>query len=257
MFYILTVGDVVGTRGCEFLDARLRAVKRFYNASLTIVNGENSAPGNGITKRSAEAIFSAGADIITTGNHVFARSEVYEYLDEAPYVIRPANYHSSCPGRGAAVWDTGKFSILVANLLGTVFMENLDNPFLTADKLIREYSDCKIKVFDFHAETTSEKCALAYYLDGRASALYGTHTHVQTNDECIYPGGLGYITDIGMTGAQFSALGVDPKPVIDKFIYKMPKRFVPSENPVIMDIAVFGIDESTGKTAEVLKERIK
>jgi len=136
-------------------------------------------------------------------------------------------------------------------------MDNLANPFVTADKLIREYKDCRIKVIDFHAETTSEKCAMAYYLDGRASVLYGTHTHVQTNDECIYPNGLGYITDIGMTGGQFSSLGVDPKPVIDKFIYNMPQKFIPSQNPIIMDIAVFGIDESTGKCVEITKERIK
>ncbi|MBQ1435507.1 MAG: TIGR00282 family metallophosphoesterase [Clostridia bacterium] len=257
MFNILAVGDVVGSRGCEFLDSHLRAVKRYYKADLTIVNGENSAPGNGITKKSAESLFLAGADIITTGNHVFARQESYEYLDEAEYIVRPANYHRDCPGKGAVVWDAGRFKVMVGNLAGTVFMESLDNPFLTADRLIREHEDCRIKVIDFHAETTSEKCAMAYYLDGRASVLFGTHTHVQTNDECIYPGGLGYITDVGMTGGQFSALGVDPKPVVDKFIYKMPRRFVPSENAIVMDIAVFTVDETTGKTVDVTKARIR
>ena len=257
MINILAVGDVVGQQGCDFLDGNLRAVKKFYNINLTIVNGENSAPGNGITQASAGRIFSAGADVITTGNHVFARREAYEYLDSNEYVIRPANYHKDCPGRGTCLYDMGHTTILIANLSGTVFMDSLDNPFLTADKIIKDYEDCKVKIFDFHAETTSEKQAMAHYLDGRASVLFGTHTHVQTNDDVIYPKGLGYISDVGMTGPEFSSLGIDPQAVLNKFIYKMPVKFEVSSNPVIMDIAIFGVDEQSGKTISISKERIK
>ena len=196
---ILAIGDVVGAGGCDFLRAHLPSFKKLNQIDVCIVNGENAAPGNGITPAAAQDLFTSGADLITTGNHVYRRREVYTYLDETEYLIRPANYRAGSPGRGYQIIDKGRVQIAVINLLGVVFLDPLENPFDCVDRLLRqeELKSCRIKIVDFHAEATAEKRALGFYLDGRVSALFGTHTHVQTADEQILPQGTGYLTDLG------------------------------------------------------------
>ncbi|MBO7320014.1 MAG: YmdB family metallophosphoesterase, partial [Clostridia bacterium] len=193
---ILVLGDVVSDSGCEFLRKKLPAFKKLKNIDFTVANGENSSAGNGITPFSAEHLFTSGVDFITTGNHTYRRKEIYDYLDDNEYIIRPYNYSSANPGRGVALVDTGMHTMGIINLMGTMFMENLDNPFYAADKALKELEGkAKVILVDFHAEATSEKQALAYYLDGRVSAVFGTHTHVLTCDDRILENGTGYITD--------------------------------------------------------------
>lgn len=245
---ILTIGDVVGTNGCEFLRKKLPSLKKQYKIDLCIVNGENSAQGNGILPQSADHIFTSGADIITTGNHVLRRFEIYNRLDETDSpVIRPANFYRTAPGKGYYIIDKGFIKIAVINLIGVVYLENNDNPFDCIDKILEEVSDCKIKIVDFHAEATAEKRAMGFYLDGRVSAIFGTHTHVQTNDAQILPNGTGYITDIGMTGAIQSVLGVTPSLAIEKMKTNLPVRFENPDGDCKMEGCIFEIDNKTGK----------
>lgn len=248
---ILCIGDVVGLRSCAFLREHLPAFKKLMAVDLVIANGENSADGNGMTPSSAEYLLSSGVDVLTSGNHVFRRREVYEYLDENHCVLRPANYPKTAPGRGLLIHDLGRIQVAVINLMGTVFLDSLRCPFETADALLEEAKDCKIILVDFHAEATAEKKALGFYLDGRISALFGTHTHVQTSDAQILPGGSGYITDAGMTGAVFSALGVKAELAIAKMKEKLPVRFETAEGPMMMNCVLFGVDEKTGRCQSV------
>lgn len=239
---ILAIGDVVGSGSCEFLRRRLPDLRREHHVDFTIVNGENSADDNGITPFSAEHLFTSGADVITGGNHTFRRREIYDVLDENPRLLRPANYPAADPGRGFCVVDTGRAKVCVINLLGTVFMDSMASPFETADAILRQLEPGTIVIVDFHAEATSEKRALGFYLDGRVAALFGTHTHVQTADECLLPGGTGYITDLGMTGPIHSVLGVDPKPVLSRYLTRMPVRFTNPGGPYCLGGAIFDID---------------
>lgn len=253
---ILAVGDVVGTTGCEFIRSRLPAFKAKNNIDLVIVNGENSAAGNGLLPSSADSLLDSGADVITTGNHVFKRWEAANYLDEHEYVLRPANYPEQVAGNGYYIYDAGRIKICVVSLLGTVFLESLENPFTTADRIITKVkNECDCIIIDFHAEATGEKAALAHYLDGRVTAVVGTHTHVQTADEAILPGGTAFITDLGMTGPVNSALGIDPECVIERFLLHTPTRFNVSKNPCEMCGAVIEIDDKTKKTVKI--ERVK
>ena len=247
---ILTIGDVVSKPGCEYLREMLPRLKREYKADAVIVNGENSAPGNGILPQSADFIFESGSDVITLGNHALKRPEIYDYLDEKKYIIRPANYHPSAPGRGMTVIDKGYVRAAVINLQGAVFSEPIRNPFDVADSLIEEAEKegCKIKIVDFHAEATSEKRGMGFYLDGRVSVLFGTHTHVQTSDNQILPKGTGYITDIGMTGPLHSVLGVLPELAIEKMRTGLPVRFKNGDGVCTIDGCFFEIDDKTGKT---------
>ncbi len=253
---ILAIGDVVGSAGCEFVRRHLPALKKLYHADVCIINGENSADGNGITPGSAMHLFTSGADVITTGNHVFRRHEITAYFDENPPVLRPANYPEACPGRGVYLLDTGRALLCVVNLIGTVFMDALGNPFAAADAILKETGDA-IVVVDFHAEATSEKRALGYYLDGRVAALWGTHTHVQTADEQILPHGTGYITDLGMTGPSVSVLGVEPERVIQRFQTHMPVRFDTAKGACSLSGALFEIDTQTRKTTGVTRIHIE
>lgn len=248
---ILAIGDVVGSAGCEFLRSHLSSIKKLYQADFVIVNGENSAEGNGITPLSAEHIFTSGADVITSGNHIFRRKEIFPLLDENPLIVRPANYPPSAPGKGYCIVDTGRVSVCVINLMGTVFLESLESPFSVADRILAETDPNMIKIVDIHAEATSEKKALAYYLDGRVSAVFGTHTHVQTSDEQILPKGTGFISDVGMTGPSNSVLGVDPKLVIKRFVTKMPVRFQNAEGPCHLSGVILGIDNKTFQTISI------
>ncbi|MBR6334726.1 MAG: YmdB family metallophosphoesterase, partial [Clostridia bacterium] len=176
---ILVIGDVVSDKGCEFLRAKLPGLKKLKSIDYCIANGENSAVGNGVTPHSAEYLFDSGVDFITLGNHAFRRHEVYEYLDSCGRIIRPANFHSSCPGKGYAKVDLGYAEMLIINLMGRVYMDDCDNPFDRVDEILSK-EKCRITLVDFHGEATAEKKAMGYYLDGRVSAVFGTHTHVMT-----------------------------------------------------------------------------
>lgn len=244
---LLFIGDVVGKAGCDFLVEKLGAVKKQYGIDVTVVNGENSAQGNGITRYSMDMIVSAGADIITTGNHAFRRREALDIYDE-DYIIRPANYpEEGCIGRGVCTLDMGAFSVTVINLMGTAFMDPLDNPFTKIDEILKNIDSHNIFI-DFHAEATSEKKAMGYYLAGRVSGVFGTHTHVPTADACILDGGTAYITDVGMTGPEHSCLGVEIQPAVDRFRFHMPVRFKEASGPCFMCGIIVEFDEKSGKS---------
>lgn len=249
---LLALGDVVSNGGCEFVRKKLSSVKKEYKIDICIANGENSAVGNGILPFSADHLFSSGVDIITTGNHVFRRAEIHSYLDERDDIIRPYNMHSSVPGKGIAILDMGAYRIGVINLIGTAYMNsNYGNPFDFLDKALEEIKDCKVRVVDFHAESTGEKRALAIYADSRVSAFFGTHTHVQTADAQVLTGGTGYITDLGMCGAADSILGVESECVIKALKTGLPTRFKTKETNTKLDGCVFEIDEKNGRCISV------
>ena len=252
---ILCIGDVVGSKGCAFVREKLPSMKKYYNADVVICNGENSADGNGVLPTSADSLFASGVDVITLGNHTFRRKEIFSYLEDSQFIIRPINFpESTTPGVGKCVLDLGRAQITVINLMGNVYMgDSFACPFETMDKVLKDV-DTKITVVDFHAEATGEKGALAHYLDGRVSAIFGTHTHVQTADEQILPNGTGYITDVGMTGPVNSVLGIKSELIIEKLKTKLPVRFEVAQNPYKLDAVLFDIDNSSGKCLSV--ERI-
>lgn len=246
---ILTIGDVVSSQGCEYLRRILPELKKELKADIVIVNGENSAVGNGMLPQSLEHIFASGADVITSGNHSLKRREIYDYLDSNKPVIRPANYHESAAGKGVEIIDKGYCSVAVINLQGSAYLDPIENPFNVIDKLIDEVrSQCNIIIIDFHAEATAEKRAMGFYVDGRVSAIFGTHTHTQTNDNQVLPNGTGYVTDIGMTGPYYSVLGVTPEAAIEKFKTQLPVRFTNSDGPCVLEGCLFDIDNKSGKT---------
>ena len=242
---ILMIGDVVSQIGCDFLRERLPQYKREHAIDIVVANGENSAVGNGILPSSATFLLDSGVDVITTGNHVYKRREIYNYLEETPQVIRPANFPTSCAGNGYYLYDGGSFQLMVINLQGVSFMEPLSSPFEVVDDILSKVS-AKYILVDFHAEATGEKKALGYYLDGRVSAVVGTHTHIQTADEQILPQGTGYITDLGMTGPIESVLGVSPQSIITRFKTHMPTRFETAEGNCQLDGVVLELDPKTG-----------
>ena len=253
---ILCIGDVVGHIGCDHLQAVLPALKRELAVDVCIVNGENSADGNGILPTSAEAIFAAGADVITGGNHTFRRREIYEQLEENAFLLRPANMPVGTPGRGLTVVDRGRYQVAVINLLGCVYMEAMDSPFDTLDRLLEQADNPRFCIVDFHAEATAEKRALAAWADGRVSAVFGTHTHVATADEQILPGGTGFLTDVGMTGPIQSCLGVKTELAVQKMRTKLPVRFCIADGHCAMDGVLFTLDEQTGRTVAVRRVRV-
>ena len=243
---ILCIGDVVGSAGCRHLRQVLPGIKRLYGVDVCIVNGENAADGNGITPAAADHILDSGADVITAGNHVFRRREFYDRLEQDGALLRPANFPASAPGRGICTVDRGRYQVTVINLMGVVYMEPLACPFETLDALLEQAGRPKYCIVDFHAEATAEKKALAFYADGRISALFGTHTHVPTADECLLPHHTGYLTDAGMTGPIDSVLGVKPEIIIGKLKTKMPARFEWAKGPCKMDCVLFTAEERTG-----------
>ena len=255
---VLCIGDVVGSRGCAFLREKLPALRRSLGVDVVICNGENSADGNGVLPVSADSLFTSGVDVITLGNHSFRRREIYSYLDDSPFIIRPANFpDTTTPGTGVCVLDLGKVRLTVVNLIGNVYNANpVDCPFLTMDRILKGI-DTKITLVDFHAEATGEKGAMGYYLDGKVSAVFGTHTHVQTNDERILPQGTGFISDIGMTGPVDSVLGIKSEIIVSKLRDKMPVRFEIASGEYMLNGVVFDIDEATGKTVKVEKVNIR
>ncbi|NLH01036.1 MAG: YmdB family metallophosphoesterase [Clostridiales bacterium] len=252
---ILAVGDVCGKTGIDFLTQNLASVKKYKNISFTVVNGENSNVV-GITPAQAENIFSAGADVITLGNHTWTRWEIKEYLDSNNRILRPANFALCCPGIGHEVYKTPFGDIAVINLIGRYMLDsNTDNPFYVADEILSSINT-KMILVDMHAEAASEKADLGFYLDGRVSAVWGTHTHVQTSDGCVLPKGTGFITDIGMTGPALSVLGIDPQQSIGKFLGEPPRRYESAEGSGKMECAVFTLDTATGKCLNVEALRI-
>ena len=247
LYNILAVGDVVGGCGISHLERHLRAVKKMKDIHFTVVNGENAAMV-GLTPGDAERIFAAGADVITLGNHSFGKMQISDYLDDCPYILRPHNLGARMPGRGYGVYDCGRARIAVMNLIGRCDLAfNADNPFKTADALLKNDEKPTFTLLDFHAEATSEKLAMACYLDGRVSAVWGTHTHVPTADEEVFPKGTGYITDLGMTGAVRSVLGIKAEQSVETFLGGLPGRYrEPEKSGGKMQGAIFTLDDATG-----------
>ena len=252
---ILAIGDVAGDSGLEILYKKLRGVKKLYDISFTVVNGENAA-GLGITKDQAEELMESGADVITLGNHTWSRREIIPFLDDSKHILRPANFAPQVPGRGWGVFEASFGSVCVINLIGRsgIRVES-ESPFFEVDRILQKI-DAKIVLVDFHAELTSEKHAMGYYLDGRVSAMWGTHTHVQTSDCRVFPGGMGYITDLGMTGPCDSIIGMKPKQPLARFLGEPPGRFEPAAGPGKIECAMFEIDAGTGKCVSVEALRI-
>lgn len=245
IYHILAVGDVAGEQGLAHLERSLRPLKRLKDIHFTVVNGENAAI-TGITSDQTERLYAAGADVVTLGNHTFGKPQLAARLEEDPYLLRPANYTGRAPGKGWGVYDCGRVRIGVMNLIGRCGLDfNADNPFLTADKLLREDKPT-FTLIDFHAEATSEKLAMGYHLDGQVSALWGTHTHVPTADARVLPGGTGYITDLGMTGPAEGVLGIRPAQSIELFLGGLPGRYQPAEGPCALQGAIFSLNSATG-----------
>lgn len=247
---LLFVGDIVGKEGSAFFAKKIFSLKKQYHIDLTVVNGENSASGNGLTRPSAEFLFRNGADVITTGNHAFRRREAVDLYQEEACLLRPANYPDGVAGHGVCLVDLGGYQFAVINLMGVVYMEPIDNPFTCVDALLKQISTPNILV-DFHAEATAEKKSMGFYLAGRVSAVLGTHTHVQTADETILNGHTGYLTDTGMTGPESSVLGVKTEIAVEKMRTHYPARFTESPNPCFLNAAVLSIDEKLGKCTNI------
>ncbi len=244
-YHILAVGDVVGEQGLAHLERRLRPLQKLKQIAFTVVNGENAATV-GLTPDQARRIYDAGADVITLGNHTFGKPQIADFLDDTPYILRPANFTGRAPGRGHGVYDLGAFRVRVVNLIGRCDLNfNAENPFTTMDKLLAG-EKATFTLVDFHAEATSEKLAMGYYLDGRISALWGTHTHVPTADERVYPKGTGYLTDLGMTGPVESVLGIRPEQSVEMFLGGLPGRYQVPDGPCKLQGAIFTLDNSTG-----------
>ena len=244
-FKVLAVGDVVGNPGLDRVRRRLRQLKRDTGADFTVVNGENAAVV-GLLPHQAEDILDAGADVITMGNHTWGKREIVDYMEDCPRILRPANYAPQVPGRGWQVFDTKAGPVAVIDLIGRCNMDyGPDNPFLLIEKILREL-DVKVILVEIHAEATSEKLAMGYLLDGRVSAVWGTHPHVPTADARILPKGTGYVTDLGMTGPRDSILGIRPELSIAKFRGDLTERYRWAEGPTKMEAVLFTIDSATG-----------
>ena len=251
---VMAVGDVCGKAGIDQLRRVLPEIRKARHIDFIVVNGEN-ANVVGVTPAQCEDIFKAGADVITLGNHTWTRTEIRDYLARASRVLRPANYAPQCPGQGVGVYETSFGPVRVINAMGRFTLDaNTDNPFVVVDNIVAD-EDIKITLVDFHAEATSEKLAMGYFLEGRASAVWGTHTHVQTSDCCVLPGGTGYITDVGMTGPGRSVLGIDVEQSIGKFLGDPPRRYNPGGGKSKMECAIFEIESETGRcvAAEALR----
>lgn len=248
---ILAIGDVVAPQGLKYLRKTLPRLRRELKADFVVVNGEN-ASNVGLTPDQAEMMLDAGADVITLGNHAFRQKSIHSYLDDMPRILRPANYAPQCPGRGYGVFDSDIGPVAVVNLIGRCNMDyGPDNPFLQVDRILKEVSETKLILVDFHAEATAEKKAMGFMLDGKVTAVWGTHTHVPTADAQVLPEGTGYITDLGMTGPVYSVIGIAPNLSIEKFRGGVYSPYKPAEGPCSMTGALFTVDTVTGRCTEV------
>jgi len=245
---ILFVADVVGQPGRSAVKAILPDLKRELGVDLTIVNGENAAGGFGLTAKIAAELRGAGADVITTGNHVYAQKDFVAELPRLDRVLRPANYPPRAPGTGSCLVKVAGVDVLVLNLMGRIFVsDGLDDPFRAADAILAAHPGVKVVFCDMHAEATSEKTAMGWYLDGRASAVVGTHTHIPTADGRILPKGTAYVTDVGMVGPRDGCIGMDKDVVLERFLSAVPNRFVVAEGPVTFNSVLITISASTGR----------
>lgn len=252
---IFFVGDIFARPGRLLLLKHLERLKNIYGWDICIGNAENAAGGKGINYNVACEIFESGIDAITMGNHTWARKEVFNFIDSCQRMVRPANYPKGVPGKGRLIIEKNGFKIGILNLVGRVYMDPpSDCPFKTADREISFLKQqCQVILVDFHAEATSEKIALAHYIDGRVSAVVGTHTHVQTADEKIMEKGTAFITDVGMTGPSEGIIGVDKKQVMNRFITGLPCRFEPAGGSVCLNAVLITIDENTGKATDIVR----
>lgn len=255
---ILFIGDIVGQPGRQAVAQILPKLKEELSPVFVIANGENAAGGLGITKDIALDLYQYGVDVITLGNHVWAKKEVYSYIDSEPAILRPANYPDGVPGRGSAIYSApGGESAGVISICGRVFMEPLENPFTTADRIVDAMKpDTDVILIDFHGEATSEKCAFGWYMDGRVSAVVGTHTHVQTADEKVLPQGTAYITDVGMTGPVNSVIGVKTDIILSKFLTQMPGKHEIAEGDSLFCAVLINVDPSSGKAIDIARLQI-
>jgi metallophosphoesterase (TIGR00282 family) len=245
---ILAIGDIIGKPGRNAVKEILPGLCDEHNIDLVVGNGENAAGGLGLTPSTAEDLFDSGIDVITTGNHIWAHSDIIPYLDGELAILRPLNYPPMNPGRGYLL----KNNVLIVNLVGRVFMSHVDCPFRAMDQLLVDFERKSIPIIvDFHAEATSEKVAMGRYLDGRVSAVVGTHTHVGTADARILPAGTAYVTDIGMVGPRDSVIGDDPDSVIKRFLTQVPSRLSVGKGEVSFDAILVEVDEKTGKAADI------
>ncbi len=248
---VLFIGDIVGSPGRKAIKQYIGDVHKEYGFDYCIANGENTAGGSGITCVIAKELYSYGIHCITMGNHTWSKREITNFIDSDEKIIRPANYPSELPGKGSVIID-GRLAVI--NLLGRVYMDPVDCPFRTLDiELEKVKKHVKAVIVDIHAEATSEKCALAWYADGRVSGVLGTHTHVQTADDRILPFGTAFLTDVGMTGPYEGIIGVDREIVMEKFRYSMPVRFEVAKGKVQFNAVILDIDEKTGKTVDMLR----
>ncbi|MEW5894898.1 MAG: TIGR00282 family metallophosphoesterase [Candidatus Omnitrophota bacterium] len=251
---ILCIGDIVGKPGRKVLEEILPKLKEEFSLDCVVANAENAAGGSGLTPRIAEQLFRAGCNVLTMGDHVFDRPELLEYFSEQPNIIRPENFPSGNPGRGWVLIKTPTAAkVAVVNLLGRVFIKHYtDCPFQRIDALLKDIArETPVVIVDFHAEATSEKIAMGWFLDGRVSAVVGTHTHIQTADERVLPKGTAYITDLGMTGPYDSVIGQEREKIITRFLTGLPSRFeVAEENPLLCGV-VIEVDETTGKSRTI------
>lgn len=252
---ILFIGDIVGQPGLNIVNMWLPGLQKKYRADITIVNGENVSDGKGCTEKEAKQLFDLGVNVITGGNHTWDKHQSQEYLKKEPRVIRPLNYPKGTYGNGYYIVENSKGKVAVLNLQGRAFMAAIDCPFRTSDWIIPKIKlETNIIIVDFHAEATAEKLALVNYLDGKVSAVIGTHTHVQTADERIFSNGTGYITDCGMTGPYDSVIGMKTDAAINRFLYQTPQKYQTAVDNVHLCGVFLKIDSQTGRTMEI--ERI-
>lgn len=249
---ILFVADVVGHPGREAVKAVLPGLKKELRPDLTIVNGENAAGGFGLTAKLVAELRQSGADVITTGNHVFAQKDFVSDLPSLERVLRPANYPPGAPGHGACVVKAAGENVLVINLMGRIFtVDGLDDPFRCADGILADHPGIKVVLCDMHAEATSEKTAMGWHLDGRASAVVGTHTHIPTADARVLPGGTAYVTDVGMVGPRDGCIGMDKEVVLQRFLTGVPNRFAVAPGPVTFNSVLVTIRASRGRATTI------
>jgi metallophosphoesterase (TIGR00282 family) len=253
------LGDLVGKVGREVVQTMIPTLQELYAPHLIIANGENAAAGLGITPEISTALLRSGVHVITLGNHTWSKRAIIEHLDREPRLLRPANYPAGTPGRGCGVFIAAEGTrVGVANLLGRTFMEPLDDPFRLADTILETFrGQTMVSFFDFHGEATSEKTAFGYYLDGRASVVVGTHTHVQTADERLLPRGTAYITDVGMVGPQDSIIGMEAEPVLHRFVTQLPHRMEVATGPVTLCGVVVDVDPETGRATHIERVQIR
>lgn len=254
-YSILFLGDVVGKPGREAVARELPKLFRAHSPTFVVINGENSAAGVGITPPIAEELFAAGADAITLGNHAFNKREIYEYLDRDRPIVRPANLPPLAPGRGVAVVEKSGIRLAVINLCGRVFLDGYDDPFRSIDAILDEVNTPHA-LLDFHAEATSEKIAMGWYVNGRVSAVVGTHTHVTTADETVLPGGTAYITDVGMCGPMPSVLGMEREIILHRFRSSMPTRFEVADQPGVISGVVIDVQRESGRATAIRRVRV-